>query len=67
MSIHDIAFWTKIDNIIATDFKATAKFVAELRKGISEDGHIICRHGKKRRGSKMQTPKLAMITTGKQL
>ena len=58
MGIEDIT-WTKIDNRVSKDFKVGAKFVAELRKGLSDDGHIIYRESEKRgRGSKDHVPRL---------
>jgi hypothetical protein len=41
MSIHDGATWTKIDDKVAKNFNVGAQFVAELRKSISNNGHII--------------------------
>jgi transposase/ribosomal protein L30E len=65
MNIEDIT-WTKLEKRVAKDFKVGAQFVAELRKGLSEDGHIIYRDGEKRgRGSKNHTPKL--MISGRQL
>jgi hypothetical protein len=59
MSIHADTAWPKIVNKVAEDFKVRANFVAELRKGLSKDGHIIYRDGEKRGlGSKNQTTNL---------
>jgi hypothetical protein len=51
--------WTKIDNRVSKDFKVGAKFVAELQKGLSDDGHIIyCESEKRGHGSKDHVPQL---------
>jgi hypothetical protein len=64
-SIHSITTWTNIDNSIAKDFKVRAEFIAEQKKTIFEDGHIMYRYGgkKKDQDPKRVTPKLMIPAT----
>jgi hypothetical protein len=49
ISIHNITWTTKIDNKVAKNFKVRPVFVAELQKGLSNDGHIFYHDAEKKR------------------
>jgi transposase len=62
MSIYN-ASWTNIDAKVAKYFNVGAHFVAELRKGCSNNGQIIYHDGERRgRKSKKNIPNKLMIS-----